>query len=67
MPHRLQVRRDVEVTSGGLDDVIDGEAFSDFGQGHAGVLVDLEDALKAKAISGHTDASSKVIGCFRDT
>ena len=66
LPHRLQVSSDVEVTSGGLDDVIDGEAFTDFGQGHAGVLVDLEDALKPKAISGHTDVSSKVIVCFQD-
>ena len=46
LPHGLEVRRDVEVASGGLDDVIDGEAFADLGQGHSRVLVDLEYALK---------------------
>ena len=45
LPHRLEVRRDVQVAPGGLDDVIDSKAFANFGQGHAGVLVDLKDAL----------------------
>ncbi len=46
LSHRLEVGSDVEVASGGLDDVVDGKAVADFGQRHAGVLVDLEDPLK---------------------
>ena len=48
LPHRFEIRRDVELTSGGLDDVIDREPVSDLGQGHPGLLVDFEDSLKRR-------------------
>ncbi len=48
LSHRLQVRRNIELTSGCLDYIIDSEAFADFGQGHSCVLVDLENSLRTK-------------------
>lgn len=43
--HRLQVWRNVQLTSGVVLDVLHGEAFADFRHGHAVAFVNLEDAL----------------------
>jgi hypothetical protein len=46
--HGFKIGRDDELTSGGLDDVIDREPVADFGQGHAGLFIDLKNSLKKK-------------------
>ncbi len=44
----FKIGRNNELTSGGLDDVIDREPVPDFGQGHAGLFIDFENSLKRK-------------------
>jgi hypothetical protein len=46
--HGFKIGRDDELTSGGLNDVIDREPVPDFGQGHSGLFIDLKNSLKKK-------------------